>query len=880
MSDSFADLWNSSASTKPVPQPQRLGSVPTKNILKPARPDVFSLLSSAGSSNPSPRSMSPVITGETSQRTTSNSATKPLSNGGADAFSSLLSGSLAASTNGNTRMTMAERAAEAERQKLENVRRHTQTIKAPASNVWDGLDNLVMTGTQPVPSSPSEPRQGSFDDDWGLDAFASSQAGPAESTLPPIPVVTTEDDDWLGEFANKSALQQSQTLSLSDQSKSNIRDDDLLQPPLPSRRRTDSPRDFDFGDREDALLGDDSTDEDDILGALSRPVDALPQRQSPSTPVQDGSTLQSSSTTMGRTRTPSRPVPVSPPPHILGQIVEMGFSVQQARVALAATNTGIDVQAALEVLLANGAASGAPSAQLSSQLPDHNSVPRSTSRLMHHDREWSTTSPTASQQDIREQADKLLAHASEIGMNMFNKASSFWKEGKERVQKAYVEHAGVVGGSSNERPRWMMEQARHGDEDENSWQKTSRDPGARFFDEAELPSDKAKPHRQQLQQEKAPDLKPKPTATNLFSYNPQPIAYVSPFRRRTPVATGAAVSSPASTSRTHSPPRAVMRSSSPLRQRTNLVSASPSVLATAHKHKEAGSSKFRLGQYAEAEAAYTLGIGALPPGHLVLVPLHNNRALARLRTGDYSGAVADAGVVLNLIGAGYHPQCEAKVEKEDEGAGVDLGDALVKALKRRAEAWEGREKWEEAVKDWGVLAGLEWTGQKVRGEAARAVGRCRKMVAQNNGEMAPRPVTSKSKPRPSFRPASPSRPAVSSQALENLRTANDVAEAEDQLRHELKDSVDAKLLAWKGGKETNIRALLGSLDTILWPELGLQKVGMAELVMPAQVKIKYTRTIARLHPDKLNSSNTTVEQRMIANGVFGTLNEAWNAFKQ
>lgn len=31
---------------------------------------------------------------------------------------------------------------------------------------------------------------------------------------------------------------------------------------------------------------------------------------------------------------------------------------------------------------------------------------------------------------------------------------------------------------------------------------------------------------------------------------------------------------------------------------------------------------------------------------------------------------------------------------------------------------------------------------------------------------------------------------------------------------------------------------------------------------------------------QLNANNSTVEQRMIANAVFGTLNEAWNAFKQ
>ena len=93
--------------------------------------------------------------------------------------------------------------------------------------------------------------------------------------------------------------------------------------------------------------------------------------------------------------------------------------------------------------------------------------------------------------------------------------------------------------------------------------------------------------------------------------------------------------------------------------------------------------------------------------------------------------------------------------------------------------------------------------------------------------------------------------SVSSHALENLRNINDAAEREDQARHELKDVVDAKLVTWKGGKETNIRALLGSLDVVLWPELGLKKVGMADLVSEKQVKVQYTRTIARLHPDKV-----------------------------
>lgn len=526
---------------------------------------------------------------------------------------------------------------------------------------------------------------------------------------------------------------------------------------------------------------------------------------------------------------------VSPPPHILGQIVEIGFSVQQARNALAATDTGLDVQAALETLLENGVASGAPTTQSSIQSPTCSPALRSASRLVSHDRERTINSSASSQQDIREQADKLITHASEIGMNMFNKATLFWKEGKERVQKAYIDRTAVATGSSSGRPRWMTEQVSQGNEIPR--QKTSGGPGAPLFGEV-----KSTP---QPKEDKVPEIKPKPNATDLFS-DRQSIAYVSPFRRRIP----ADISTP----RNISPPaRIAVRQPPPLRQRVNLVSASPSVLSTAYEHKEAGSAKFKLGQYAEAERTYTLGIDVLPSGHLLLVPLLNNRALARLRIGDYTGAVADSGAVLDLIGAGYHPQREEKVVREEEGAGVDLGDALVKALKRRAEAWEGREKWEEATRDWGILSGLEWAGQKVRSEAARAAGRCRKMVAQKKetGTTISKLLTSEPRAM-AVKPASLSPCSVPSRALENLRIVNHAAEAEDQLRHELKDTVDAKLLAWRGGKETNIRALLGSLDTVLWPELGLQKVGMAELVMPAQVKNRYTRTIAKLHPDKVS----------------------------
>jgi len=119
-------------------------------------------------------------------------------------------------------------------------------------------------------------------------------------------------------------------------------------------------------------------------------------------------------------------------------------------------------------------------------------------------------------------------------------------------------------------------------------------------------------------------------------------------------------------------------------------------------------------------------------------------------------------------------------------------------------------------------------------------------------------MSEESKPKPPAGtpkrpPPRPNNSQAPSQALTNLHSTLSAQEAEDQQRLELKDSIDARLQAWKGGKETNIRALIASLETILWPELGWQKVGMAEVVSPGQVKVRYTKAIAKLHPDKVAS---------------------------
>ena len=338
-----------------------------------------------------------------------------------------------------------------------------------------------------------------------------------------------------------------------------------------------------------------------------------------------------------------------------------------------------------------------------------------------------------------------------------------------------------------------------------------------------------------------------------------------------------------------------------------------------------------------------------------MVPLYTNRSLARLRCGEYVGAGEDAGEALKIIcvidsnidpnsnlSSGnangniiWNPDTELpeliqggrdKLNQggwlDARGVGVDLIDGYVKALKRRAEAWEGREKWVEAGKDWEVLAGGGggvsggWIGEGIKKEAVRGAGRCRRMISTGGQENIGSSFSSSSsvpkqslpKVKPSPRPPPSTQP---SKALLAHQATTLRAEADDTLKYQLTDSVDARISAWKNGKETNIRALLASLDMVLWDEIlsgGVKVNGLGELVTNVQVKKGYMRAIAKVHPDKVkldclsfissllmgwffrfvsvfynnrqfNTSNSTVEQRMLANSVFAALNEAWIAFQ-
>lgn len=273
-----------------------------------------------------------------------------------------------------------------------------------------------------------------------------------------------------------------------------------------------------------------------------------------------------------------------------------------------------------------------------------------------------------------------------------------------------------------------------------------------------------------------------------------------------------------------------------------------------------------MGRFTEAESSYSLAIAQLPTGHLFLVPIYNNRAATRLKLGESSGAAQDCTSAIGIIGPTYHPSKEAPLPSEI-GNEVKLADAFVKAYTKRAQAWEMGEKWRQAVEDWEKILGFDsailgLSAGKTRNLAAEGLRRSKQMLD------GPLPSSSAPTPKPATKPVIPkqSRPAQvdRSEAVSTLRAAAKIQEQEDQQKLQLKDSTEARINAWKSGKETNLRALLASLEVVLWEEVlaGGLKVGMHELITEKQVKIKYMKVIARLHPDKV--WHISLQSRQIA----------------
>ncbi|RXM28080.1 Cyclin-G-associated kinase [Acipenser ruthenus] len=90
------------------------------------------------------------------------------------------------------------------------------------------------------------------------------------------------------------------------------------------------------------------------------------------------------------------------------------------------------------------------------------------------------------------------------------------------------------------------------------------------------------------------------------------------------------------------------------------------------------------------------------------------------------------------------------------------------------------------------------------------------------------------------------------------------------------DPLKLQILDWIEGKERNIRALLSTLQTVLWEgENKWKPVGMADLLTPDQVKKYYRKAVLIVHPDK----TTGQPYEQYAKMIFIELSDAWSEFE-
>lgn len=690
-------------------------------------------------------------------------------------------------------------------------------------------------------------------------------------------------------------------------------------------------------------------EEDDLLGDLAKPVDqvkkqqqqqqlqqqqqrqpqpradrpSFSQRREPGKPIEDDEDSSSD-------EEPERPPRPSDDPFdkAVAQLVDYGFTPENARRGLTESGAGLNVQAAVNWLLddahrqakeearaKNGGGGGQQHTGRSEERGASQSRPGrggqgGPSWMREEQQQQAERSRSRDNRSPASLAEVDFAKtAAAVGTSLFKTANSLWKTGQKKVQEAVKEFQ-QEGGDPNQ-PKWMRDAAEYEQggrrpqapsdvTDEAMMLEGGGRPARRPESTRERPAQPARtasngperhaspvPRWQQQAPSPSASLDPRSRLSKQAIEEQTAQAYVSPARRKKVApqpqpqapppaqfededllfgSSGPSKSQPTTTLPTRPaakasapPPPAPRRSPAPIQSKPaapprQIPPISAIALQSSTKHRLEGTAHFKRGDYDAAHTSYGASLSAIPSTHPLAILLLCNRALTALKVGEPRQAVQDADAAIALIGPSKGEGESVEVQTSEHGGPTEkreMRDLYGKALTRKAEALEQMEKWADAEKVWqtAVEAGL--------GGQAAAAGRQRCQKA-----LAPKPAPSAA---PARKPtsATPTRPrpaaAVptsqkSHEAVQRLRLANEAAEKEGNEKFALADKVDAKIAAWRDGKKDNLRALLSSLDNVLWEGSGWKKVGLHELVVANKVKIVYMKAIAKCHPDKVSCS--------------------------
>ncbi|KAJ0025563.1 hypothetical protein Pint_08115 [Pistacia integerrima] len=121
---------------------------------------------------------------------------------------------------------------------------------------------------------------------------------------------------------------------------------------------------------------------------------------------------------------------------------------------------------------------------------------------------------------------------------------------------------------------------------------------------------------------------------------------------------------------------------------------------------------------------------------------------------------------------------------------------------------------------------------------------------------------------------------IQAKAVADMNQRDFQTQQEQEERSRIADLLDVEIKRWAAGKEGNMRALLSSLQYVLWPECGWEPVSLTDLITSNSVKKVYRKATLCVHPDKVQQKGATIQQKYTAEKVFDILKEAWNKFNK
>ena len=115
-------------------------------------------------------------------------------------------------------------------------------------------------------------------------------------------------------------------------------------------------------------------------------------------------------------------------------------------------------------------------------------------------------------------------------------------------------------------------------------------------------------------------------------------------------------------------------------------------------------------------------------------------------------------------------------------------------------------------------------------------------------------------------------------AVQDLRQREAKKAASDVEEDEVRRRLEPKIKAWseEHGKRKQLRALLASLHTILWPGANWKQMSIGDILDDGKVKKAFHKASRVVHPDK--TSDLDAEKRFLAKRVFDALSQAKTEF--